>query len=359
VRDAAGTALAIYREGQIREHTIYGASRLGVYYRANNNSVYQLTDHLGNVRAVVERSGSNAIAIVNTDYYPFGMPMPNRNLEGNYRYKYQGQEVDPETGKEAFELRLWDSRIGRWLTTDPAGQFSSPYLGMGNNPVNGIDPDGGTVYNPVYGSNGTFKGTTKEGFTGEPIIYDGDKDFSKLQAEQLINSGGKLLSKFNFSSENIVDKIINHVVNRDLKDGLSIPESICVQNCNLAGKRHFNFSAKIATKDNLAILRGLDKDGNSIANQFYEPTVENLRSTINLHESVGHTLSDIRRADKHYLIFKSQIDHSSFHKTTDNYKGATIYNFYRTARNANFTPSKKYYDLYNKYVPQFLERLEN
>lgn len=71
------------------------------------------------------------------------MPMPNRNVEGNYRYTYQGQENDPETGKEAFELRLWDARIGRWLTTDPYGQYSSPYLGMGNNPISMIDPDGG------------------------------------------------------------------------------------------------------------------------------------------------------------------------------------------------------------------------
>lgn len=69
--------------------------------------------------------------------------MPNRNLQGDYRYAYQGQEVDPETGKEAFELRLWDSRIGRWLTTDPYGQFNSPYLGMHNNPISAIDPDGG------------------------------------------------------------------------------------------------------------------------------------------------------------------------------------------------------------------------
>lgn len=71
------------------------------------------------------------------------MPMPNRNLQGDYRYAYQGQEVDPETGKEAFELRLWDNRIGRWLTTDPYGQYNSPYLGMANNPISAIDPDGG------------------------------------------------------------------------------------------------------------------------------------------------------------------------------------------------------------------------
>lgn len=77
--------------------------------------------------------------------YPFGMPMPNRQIVNGepYRYAYQGQEKDPETGKEAFQLRLWDSRIGRWLTTAPYRQFDSPYLGMGNNPIITTDPDGG------------------------------------------------------------------------------------------------------------------------------------------------------------------------------------------------------------------------
>ena len=150
VRDASGTPLAIYQKPangavELKEHTIYGASRLGVHYRQSNSNAYQLTDHLGNVRAVIVESGDNAAAITSkTDYYPFGMPMPYRNEVGNYRYAFQGQEKDPETGKEAFELRLWDSRIGRWLTTDPAGQYASPYLGMGNNPVTRVDPDGGT-----------------------------------------------------------------------------------------------------------------------------------------------------------------------------------------------------------------------
>ncbi|MBQ0734997.1 RHS repeat domain-containing protein [Aquimarina celericrescens] len=144
VRDAAGTALAIYRNDQVVENTIYGASRLGVR-KSDGSHLYQLTDHLGNVRAVVGKTASGqAMAMSSaTDYYPFGMPMPGRNIVGDYRYAYQGQEKDPETGKEAFELRLWDGRIGRWLTTDPYRQFNSPYLGMSNNPINGIDPDGG------------------------------------------------------------------------------------------------------------------------------------------------------------------------------------------------------------------------
>ncbi|WP_442845083.1 RHS repeat domain-containing protein [Leeuwenhoekiella sp. H156] len=153
VRDAAGSVIAIYT-GNTLEHPVYGASRIGVAKRtslnqtsfADNNYLYELTDHLGNVRAVAQRNGSQAVAIVKTDYYPFGMPLPGRDNDGNqsqYRYKYQGQEKDSETGKEAFELRLWDARIGRWLTTDPYGQYASPYLGMGNNPINGVDPDGG------------------------------------------------------------------------------------------------------------------------------------------------------------------------------------------------------------------------
>ena len=33
--------------------------------------------------------------------------------------------------------------VARWLSADPYDQFNSPYLGMGNNPVTGMDPDGG------------------------------------------------------------------------------------------------------------------------------------------------------------------------------------------------------------------------
>ncbi len=63
----------------------------------------------------------------------------------DYRFGYQGQfaEMDEETGWNAFQLRMYEPVIGRWMVTDPYGQFHSPYLGMGNNPVGGVDPDGG------------------------------------------------------------------------------------------------------------------------------------------------------------------------------------------------------------------------
>lgn len=44
---------------------------------------------------------------------------------------------------QEFELRMYDPKIGRWTTTDPYNQYASPYVGMGNDPVMGVDPDGG------------------------------------------------------------------------------------------------------------------------------------------------------------------------------------------------------------------------
>ncbi|MEM6526496.1 MAG: RHS repeat-associated core domain-containing protein [Bacteroidota bacterium] len=62
-----------------------------------------------------------------------------------YRYGFQGEyaEEDSETGWNSFELRMYDPVIGRWSVTDPAGQYFSPYLSFGNNPIMRVDPDGG------------------------------------------------------------------------------------------------------------------------------------------------------------------------------------------------------------------------
>ena len=63
------------------------------------------------------------------------------------RHGYRGlySEQDPETGLNHFLLRDYDPRLGRWHKTDPYNQFHSPYIGMGNNPVSGVDPDGGII----------------------------------------------------------------------------------------------------------------------------------------------------------------------------------------------------------------------
>ena len=90
--------------------------------------------------------------VAENHFYPYGQRNDalswTRPSVRSYGRGYQGQNTrfDEETGYDNFELRLYDSRIGRWLSTDPMGQYHSPYVGMGNDPVNGIDPDGGWLF---------------------------------------------------------------------------------------------------------------------------------------------------------------------------------------------------------------------
>ncbi len=129
-------------------YTASATTNIQLVFRLQSNSMLEGPTNnyfLDDVKITDVTTTNTPIMLAHKDYYPFGMPMPNRNIEGQYRYGYQGQfaETDPETGMPAFELRLWDARIGRWLTPDPYGQYYSTYLGMGNDPINGIDPDGG------------------------------------------------------------------------------------------------------------------------------------------------------------------------------------------------------------------------
>jgi len=42
-----------------------------------------------------------------------------------------------------YPLRNYDPQIGRWIQQDPYDQYASPYVGLGNDPMNGVDEDGG------------------------------------------------------------------------------------------------------------------------------------------------------------------------------------------------------------------------
>lgn len=51
-------------------------------------------------------------------------------------------EIFDKSGKLCESDTILNYSITRWLSIDPKNQYNSPYLGMGNNPINGVDPDG-------------------------------------------------------------------------------------------------------------------------------------------------------------------------------------------------------------------------
>lgn len=93
-----------------------------------------------------------------TNYYPFGMKMPGRygNDGDKYKYGFNGMESDDEMYNQEgnsydFGARMYDSRIGRWLSVDPlSGKYPSlsPYNFVANSPLRFIDPNGKEIVNP-------------------------------------------------------------------------------------------------------------------------------------------------------------------------------------------------------------------
>ena len=175
VRDPQGNVLAVYehKHGEsgngtftLAEQHLYGAGRLGMRKRdlalntgnANESpaTYYELTNHLGNVMAVIsdEASSTNEPTVVSlSDYYPFGMTEPGRSWNaGDYRFGYTGHEKENDLAEGVYttEYRLLDTRLGRWMSVDPLfAKYAdmSAYNYCGGNPVAFWDPDGSELHN--------------------------------------------------------------------------------------------------------------------------------------------------------------------------------------------------------------------
>jgi RHS repeat-associated protein len=119
------------------------------------------------------------------------MTMPGRKYSlgaGEYRYGFNGQENDKDisAGGQDFGERIYDGRLGKFLSTDPYYKnfpSYSPYMFAGNSPIKYVDEKGG------YKIDGKIK-------SKYPLIY---KYLSKnLQNEMLSSSlvahGFKLLN---------------------------------------------------------------------------------------------------------------------------------------------------------------------
>ncbi|WP_228420057.1 RHS repeat domain-containing protein [Chryseobacterium camelliae] len=120
----------------------------GYFDFQQNRYIYNYTDHLGNVRLSYFNNGSGIEVLEENNYYPFGLKHGGYNeLAGNpaYQYKYNGKELQTETGMYDYGARFYMPDIGRWGVVDPLAEKMtrySPYNYAFNNPISFIDPDG-------------------------------------------------------------------------------------------------------------------------------------------------------------------------------------------------------------------------
>jgi RHS repeat-associated protein len=207
VRDASGNVMATYTSAGLMPKTstrdttskvplylselhMYGSSRLGIWSRNVNmdvlptgggtvallgsagidtfnrgNKFFELANHLGNVLVTVSdrKIGQSPVnnlytsftadVVSATDYAPFGMQMVGRSFDAAgssaYRYGFNGKENDNEVkgegNQQEYGFRIYDPRLGKFLSVDPLtreySMFSS-YQYAGNRPIVAIDLEG-------------------------------------------------------------------------------------------------------------------------------------------------------------------------------------------------------------------------
>lgn len=141
----------------------------------NYSYEYNLSDHLGNVRATFYKNpGSQLLEVLQRDdYYAFGLRKEPVVKPGINEYLYNGKELQEELGQYDYGARFYDPVIGRFNTIDPLSEVSrrnSPYGYALNNPIRFIDVDGMYAASPIFDQNGNFLGTDDQGLKGKDIV---------------------------------------------------------------------------------------------------------------------------------------------------------------------------------------------
>ncbi len=123
-----------------------------------------------------------------THYYPYGLKINAisskafNKLENKFGYQGDFSEIEEETGWDEFDLRMYDPQIGRWISIDPYDEYVNGYVGMGGNPINLVDEDGGFT-----GWAGTLIGATVIGaasyWAANKLIDDDNDKRRHFQAE--------------------------------------------------------------------------------------------------------------------------------------------------------------------------------
>ncbi|MBS1912748.1 MAG: RHS repeat-associated core domain-containing protein [Bacteroidetes bacterium] len=127
---ASGTTTSAYY--------VYGSGG-PIALQRGTTTEFILSDHLGSTRVSVNAATRQATSSL--DYLPFGTAWRTSGAPST-PYLFTGQQYDSETALYNYGARMYDTDLGRFYATDPAAQYPSPYVYVGNNPISLVDPTG-------------------------------------------------------------------------------------------------------------------------------------------------------------------------------------------------------------------------
>jgi len=158
----------------------------GYFDFVKNKYIYNYTDHLGNVRMNYLNNGSGIEVLDESNYYPFGLMHIRSSFSSgmlSYTYRYNGKELQRETGQYDYGARFYMPDIGRWGVLDNYSENYfpiSPYSYVANNPAKFIDINGEWIY--INDQNGTqyryHNGATQHQVDGKWTNVDANTQLS-------------------------------------------------------------------------------------------------------------------------------------------------------------------------------------
>jgi RHS repeat-associated protein len=199
---------------------------------------YDLKDNLGNTRVTITADPGDATqrtakVIQENSYYPFGLVMPNADINFaagvKNNYLYNGKELQEELGQLDYGARFYDPAIARWSVLDPLAEShfdQSAYSYVLNNPTRFIDPFGLKEKDP-YDSNGV------------PIYKDWG-DFDPYEDEIYlkgvnITNYDKLQDRLHQEAQDRINARLNGLIST--LDGLNLRASIYQDNMREAAQK--------------------------------------------------------------------------------------------------------------------------
>ncbi|NCD00360.1 MAG: hypothetical protein EOL95_11775, partial [Bacteroidia bacterium] len=142
VENGSGT-----KSGAFSKHYYAGSDRIAS--KTADDAYFYFTDHLGSTTHITDRSGDVAQYAA---YTPYGSLF--REYRSVQPYKFNGKELDQETGYYYYGARYYDPSSTLFLGVDPLAEkypFNSGYVYCNGNPVKYVDPDGREYYEGIDG----------------------------------------------------------------------------------------------------------------------------------------------------------------------------------------------------------------